>query len=273
MIQRRLREILRSRPLAATLLLATASLSALASALAAPPPPLPYPGSGPGRLTVVERVLTARSGGLANRLLLEARRLEAPGRWSQADFNARVEGWLSNSRVAVHATPRRSECVIAGQSSPMAAFDVISAPEEVAQRCRERAVLASLGGQGVRLGPAQGGRPRAFENRHRRARRDASRSAPARAPALPLWRLRPPARPSRARASPGRRDHDPRQLLPLDREQYLAQPKETWPEPPEDHKRHPPLRDRPRQPAARGGRAGQPVLSASPSVRSAIRAG
>ena len=163
----------------ATLLLTSASL--LAPALAGPPSPLP----GSGRLTVVERVLTQDQGDWQVDYCLKLEGSK-PLVLAPAELGARVEGWLSNSRVAVHATPRRSECVIAGQGGPMAAADVISSTEE-SLRCRERAVIrVTLGRQEPATRPQpEGGDPEATpHHRHRRARRPAPRPAPPRTPAL-----------------------------------------------------------------------------------------
>ena len=227
MIHRRLREVLRSQSLAATLLLTTASLSALAPALAGPPTPLP----GSGRLTVVERVLTQDQGDWQVDYCLKLEGSK-PLVLAPAELGARVEGWLSNSRVAVHATPRRSECVIAGQSGPMAAADVISSPEE-SLRCRERAVLRVWAGKACDSTP-RAGDPEPLTT----------------VTVEPGGLLRVRLRLEHQHCLYG--DYDPllgrrelelrlgadtiRDSLPLDREQYLAQPKETWPEPPEDHK-------------------------------------
>jgi hypothetical protein len=237
MIQRRLREILRSRPLAATLLLTTASLStlatALAPALAGPPTPLPGsgPGSGSGRLTVVERVLTQDQGDWQVDYCLKLEGSK-PLTLAPAEIGARVEGWLSNSRVAVHSTPRRSECVIAGQSGSTAAFDVISSTEE-SLRCRERAGLRVWAGKACDSTP-RGNDPEPLTT----------------VTVEPGALLRVRLRLEHQHCLYG--DYDPllgrrelelhlgadtiRDSLPLDREQYLAQPKDTWPEPPEDHK-------------------------------------
>jgi hypothetical protein len=184
-------------------------------------------------LTVVERVLTQDQGDWQVDYCLKLEGSK-PLVLAPSDFGARVEGWLSNSRVAVHATPRRSECVIAGQSSPTAAFDVISSPEE-AQRCRERAVLRVWAGKACDSSPPKGGDPEPLKS----------------VTVEPGGLLRVRLRLEHQHCLYG--DYDPllgrrelelrlgaettiRDLLPLDREQYLAQPKDTWPEPPEDHK-------------------------------------
>jgi hypothetical protein len=183
-------------------------------------------------LTVVERVLTQDQGDWQVDYCLKLEGSK-PLVLAPAELGARVEGWLSNSRVAVHATPRRSECMIAGQSGPMAAADVISSTEE-SLRCRERAVLRVWAGKACDSTPARGG--------------DAEPLTTVTVEPGGLLRVR--LRLEHQHCLYG--DYDPllgrrelelrlgadviRDNLPLDREQYLAQPKDTWPEPPEDHK-------------------------------------
>jgi hypothetical protein len=55
-------------------------------------------------------------------------------------LSAKVDGWVSNSRVASHATCRRSTVVVTGTSGLSAYSEVISSTDED-QRCRERVVL------------------------------------------------------------------------------------------------------------------------------------
>jgi hypothetical protein len=226
MTHRRLREANRARPLAATLLLT--SVSFLAPSLAGTPPDNP----SPGRLKVVERVLTQDQGDWQVDYCLKLDGSK-PLVLAPAEVGARVEGWLSNSRVAVHATPRRSECLIANGGS-MTAADVISSPDE-SNRCRERAVLRVWAGKACDSPPPpRGGDPE-----------------PLKAVTVePGGLLRVRLRLEHQHCLYG--DYDPllgrrelelrlgadtvRDSLPLDREQYLAQPKDTWPEPPEDHK-------------------------------------
>ncbi len=54
--------------------------------------------------------------------------------------SAEVEGWVSNSRVSSHATPRMSRVAVSGASGLVGAGDVIASSDEC-RRCRERAVL------------------------------------------------------------------------------------------------------------------------------------
>ena len=164
MTHQRLRAFRRARPLAAALLLALISAPALAG------PPTPLPVSASGRLTVVERVLTQDQGDWQIDYCLKYEGSKplvlAPG-----EMGARVAGWLSNSRVAVHANPRRSECTVAN-GGPMATAEVIASSEEVLS-LSGAGDPPGLGGQGVRRHPRPRGRPRAADHRHRRARRPA----------------------------------------------------------------------------------------------------
>ncbi len=208
-----------SRPLAAALLLVSV-------------PALAFAGPPPGRLTVVERVLAQDQGDWQVDYCLK---LEGPDRLvlTPAEVAARVEGWLSNSRVAVHATPRRSEIAVAGQSGPTATAEVIASPDE-ALRCRERAVLRVWTGPSRDAGPARVADPEPLST----------------VAVEPGGLLRVRLRLEHQHCLYG--DYDPllgrrevelrlgsatiRDNLPLDREQYLAQPRDSWPEPADDHK-------------------------------------
>ena len=53
---------------------------------------------------------------------------------------AKVEGWVSNSRVCGHSAPRWSSLVISGPTGLSADSEVISSADEE-RRCREHAVL------------------------------------------------------------------------------------------------------------------------------------
>lgn len=55
---------------------------------------------------------------------------------------AEVDGWVSNSRVADHATPRRSSLVLGGATGPCASAEVHGSRDE-ARRCRERGTLVA----------------------------------------------------------------------------------------------------------------------------------
>ncbi|MBX6315924.1 MAG: hypothetical protein IRY99_23875, partial [Isosphaeraceae bacterium] len=62
-----------------------------------------------------------------------------------SEVQARVRGWVSNSRVAVHATPRLSDLTISGPSGLSAAVEVVPSRDHD-RRCRERAVLQAWPG-------------------------------------------------------------------------------------------------------------------------------
>lgn len=51
-----------------------------------------------------------------------------------------VDGWVSNSRVADHATPRRSSLAFGGAAGPSAASEILGS-RDAARRCRERGTL------------------------------------------------------------------------------------------------------------------------------------
>jgi hypothetical protein len=57
------------------------------------------------------------------------------------EISARVEGWVSNSRVPGHDVPRWSSLVISGPSGLRASAEIITTSDED-QRCAERAVLS-----------------------------------------------------------------------------------------------------------------------------------
>ena len=211
------------------------------------------PADGPGgsvavgRLVLVQRVLAQDQGDWqvdyafrnagAEPLVLEPK-----------DVRVQVEGWLSNSRIAAHATPRHAACSIDGQVAASAFAEVIAASEE-SKRCRERVVVSlsvgpavgsPIGQASAVVSPAKGsatttrGGPVLF--------------APLTVEAGDLVRVR--IRLEHQHTLHG--DYDPllgqrdvelrlasfafRDVLPLDREQYRAMPKATWPEPPDDRK-------------------------------------
>jgi hypothetical protein len=57
-----------------------------------------------------------------------------------SEVTARVEGWVSNSRVAGHSTPRFSSATLSGPAAAAGLADVIHGAEE-AGRCRERLII------------------------------------------------------------------------------------------------------------------------------------
>ncbi len=217
-----------ARPIAA-LLLATAAAAVPAPTLAGPPAP-PLGPSGP--LVVVERVLAQDQGDWQVDYCLRYDG-KVPLVLAPADFSARVQGWLSNSRVAAHANPRRSECRVDGRVGSAAFAEVIASADESA-RCRERVVLRAWSGPASEAKAARGG--------------DASPLATVRVE--PGGNLRVRLRFEHQHCLYG--DYDPllgrrevelklgaatvADALPLDREQYLARPDDPWPEPAEEHK-------------------------------------
>jgi hypothetical protein len=70
-----------------------------------------------------------------------------------ADIAAEVDGWVSNSRVASHALPRRSSLALAGPSALSATADVLASADET-RCCRERATLQVWPGETAAAGPA-----------------------------------------------------------------------------------------------------------------------
>jgi hypothetical protein len=183
-------------------------------------------------LTVVERVLAQDQGDWQIDYCLRNDRSN-PLVLAPAEIGARVEGWLSNSRVAVHANPRRAELLIDGKTGPMATAEVIPSPDE-ALRCRERALIRVWAATSKDVTTVRGGDPEPLST----------------VTVEPGALLRVRIRLEHQHCLYG--DYDPllgrrdlelrlgaetiRDVLPLDREQYLAQPKDNWPEPAEDHK-------------------------------------
>lgn len=142
-----------------------------------------------------------------------------------AEVSATVEGWVSNSRIPSHTSPRRASQDLSGTSGLSATAEVIASRDEV-RRCREHATLRVW---------------------------------------VPTEEVEPPDSPGTLRVAPGgivrvrlRLEHqhfiygpyDPllglrsfelhlgtatlRDTLPLDREQHFAQAEPSWPLPPAD---------------------------------------
>jgi hypothetical protein len=159
-----------------------------------------------------------------------------------AEITGRVEGWVSNSRVASHAVPRLSSLSLSGPTGLSALTDVIATADEV-QRCRERLAVQVWTGDD----------PEPLPTPAPPARTSTASAAPERAPILSLA----PGALVRVRLRLEHQhflygDYDPllglravelhlgaavlRDIVPIDREQYLAQPRYTWPQPPEDRR-------------------------------------
>ena len=165
------------------------------------------------------------------------------------EVGLKVKGWVSNSRVTSHAVPRWLSLTITPCVSPTAFYKVINAVDE-SQRCRERLAI------------------QVWEEDRGRSDSEVSGTS---LDSLPIA-LAPATSSgvisiSPLSLSPGdtmhlqlRIDHehilygdyDPllgvriidlvigdsciRDVLPFDREQYIAQPKYTWPNPPEERR-------------------------------------
>jgi hypothetical protein len=170
------------------------------------------------------------------------------------EVTLKVEGWISNSRVANHAIPRWSYLVISPGQSWMADSEVIGAVDE-AHRCREHLVLS--------IWVEEPNRPkRVPDEGHRRGPLGSTRGSGSMQDAVLTCSV-----PAPFSLGPGailhvrlRFDHqhiffgeyDPllgartvellvggavvRDVVPLDREQYLAQPKFSWPAPSEERR-------------------------------------
>ena len=165
------------------------------------------------------------------------------------ELGLQVRGWVSNSRVASHALPRWSSLVIVPRVDPTAFCEMINAVDE-SQRCREHIAVSVW-------------RQRQFTHDSGSSKNSADIPAvvSSRAGGLSLTPL------SIISLGPGDMmhlrlriehqhilygDYDPllglrtiqitlsgsilRDVLPLDREQYLAQPNYTWPEPPPERR-------------------------------------
>ena len=155
-----------------------------------------------------------------------------------SDVVAKVEGWVSNSRVASHAVPKLSAVNLAGSSGLSGLADVVASADD-ANRCRERVV-------------AQVSTDEPCGNTHPTAAAAAAvkNAAPAPITLVPGATVRVRIKLDHVHFLYG--DYDPllgiRTLdlhlgaatlhddIPLDREQYLAQSKAIWPDPPEDRR-------------------------------------
>jgi len=168
------------------------------------------------------------------------------------EIGVRVEGWVSNSRVASHAVPRWSSLTLARGSDLAAVSEVIASVDE-SQRCHER-LLVSIWAEDQASRKPRPNLPAAVTSGAGSCLATASDSA-ARSMILPLS-LGPEAlvhvrlRIDHQHMIFG--DYDPllavrkveltlgdsvvRDVVALDREQYLAQPKFSWPEPPVDRR-------------------------------------
>jgi hypothetical protein len=164
------------------------------------------------------------------------------------EIEVKVEGWVSNSRVTSHAVPRWSSLVISGGHDLSAVSEVIAAADE-AHRCRDRLVTYIAtedhrlieSGIGTQLGAKTGSNQASaiFPT-------ESTRLLPISVGPGVIIRVR--LRFEHQHILYG--DYDPllavravtlalgsipvHDVVPMDREQYLAQPKFTWHEPPEE---------------------------------------
>jgi hypothetical protein len=173
------------------------------------------------------------------------------------EIAVKVEGWVSNSRVASHAVPRWSSVSVSRGPEFSAVGEVIPAMDE-AHRCRERLIVAVWSEDQERGRPAAPApNPRAGEGPTASSapgsHREPSPAGPASGQPLSLAPggiVRVRLRIEHQHVLYG--EYDPllairdvaitlggstvRDLVPLDREQYLAHPKFAWPEPPEERR-------------------------------------
>ena len=204
-------------------------------AAAAGPAQGPAPKSHPVPLTVVERSLAQDQGGW-----LVVYRLRYQGTEglvvTPAEILAKVEGWVSNSHVAAHAAPRWSSVSVSmsGAQGLSGVSEVVASADE-AHRCREHVVLQAWtddpSGDADTPPPPPAGRASTLS-------------------LVPGSSVRLRLRFEHLHQIYG--DYDPllgfrtvevhlgsatfRDVLPLDREQYLAQAQATWPAIPEDRR-------------------------------------
>jgi hypothetical protein len=166
------------------------------------------------------------------------------------EIEVKVEGWVSNSRVPSHAIPRWSSLVVFHAHDLSAVSEVIATADE-AHRCRDR-LVASVWTEDQ--GPFKSDIPAQAEPKTRAIQ------APPGFPAEPINSLPISLGPGaivRVRLRLEHQhilygDYDPllsvravtlalgstpvHDIVPMDREQYLAQPRFTWNEPPEERR-------------------------------------
>ena len=196
-----------------------------------------------GALSVVERSISQEQGGWIINYKLRfsgtTNIVVAP-----TDVLLKLEGWVSNSRVKSHAVPKLSTFLIAGTSGLTATADILPSTDE-SQRCRERATIQvwaddpSVAPPALPVPPSS--RPSSSSNASER---------PVLLTLTPGMTVRSRIKLDHVHFLHG--DYDPllgdrivdiqlgtanvRDTLALDREQYTAQAKNTWPTPPEDRR-------------------------------------
>ena len=166
------------------------------------------------------------------------------------ELRVKVAGWVSNSRVASHTLPRWSSVSVSPSIDSVAVSEVITTADEL-HRCHERLTLSA----------------RAEDQSQHDENPTSRREASARVATAPISATQPIRLQMLQSLGPGDTmhvrlriehqhnlygDYDPllgvrtveltlgksvvQDIVPLDREQYLAQPKYTWPEPPDDRR-------------------------------------
>ena len=166
------------------------------------------------------------------------------------EIEVKVEGWVSNSRVATHAVPRWSSLIISHGHDLSAVCEVIAATDE-AHRCRDRLVAfvwAEEHGPSASSIDTQTTAKRGVSQASAVLPAELASSLPISAGPGAIIRVR--LRFEHQHILYG--DYDPllavraitmllgsapiRDIIPMDREQYLAQPRFTWHEPPEERR-------------------------------------
>lgn len=222
-----------------------------APALTGLAPPATSPPPSAGRLTVVERRVAQDQGGW---IVTYRVRYHGPAGMivTPSEVLARLDGWVSNSRISTHAIPRWSSAVVSSASGLSGTADVMVAASE-SLRCRERATIRvwadtpEADGLAPDVIPASTPLP---------IRSRGSSTAPSAEPQQPLLSVAPGStlhvRLRLEHLHDVYGDYDPllgvrsfqlhlgsatlRDAIPLDREQYVAQPRYEWPVPPEDRR-------------------------------------
>ena len=179
----------------------------------------------PSALSVVERSVAQDQGSWV--VTYRLRYHGASATVAPSDITGRVEGWVSNSRVCVHAMPKWSEVFVSGTSGLTGMADVVTSADE-GNRCRERL--------SVQVWADDPTTP------------EANKSVPPALNLVPGATFRAKLRLDHVHFLYG--DYDPllgtrafelnigaatlHDDLPVNREHYLAQAKATWPEPNKD---------------------------------------
>jgi hypothetical protein len=210
--------------------------------------------AAPPALALVERTLTQDQGAWVVDYRLrytgESGMIVTP-----EEIAVKVEGWVSNSRVASHTLPRWSSLAVSHGPVLSAASELIAAVDE-AHRCRERLVVSVWTDDLEPPRPGKSGPGAGVPGLGALGAGLAPNPVSAEPAAVLPFSLGPGAivlvrvRLEHQHVLYG--DYDPllgirtvvlnlgtaavRDVVSLDREQYLAQPKFTWPEPPEERR-------------------------------------